>query len=573
MKVPPIRFAGQLRMAAVIRKQDRHAESRSVVNALAGAAAGALAGMLAAAVALGVAELAAALIGPDSAPVIAVGETAVNLTPIPVKDFAITHFGSHDKQALIAGILVMLAGFAALIGVLAVRRIGYGLAGLAVFAGLGVAAALRLPGAGLLDVVPTLAGVTAAAGALVTLARSVRLREPRAGQALFTDGLIAGPQDPATGAALAAGGPNAGPQHDGPAGSPDRRRFLAGAAGAAALAAAAGGLGDVLLRRFSIASSRAQVRLPAAAVPAPGVPAGTDLRIPGLTPFFTSNASFYRVDTDLVLPQVAPETWMLRIDGMVDRELEISFAELLKMPLTETDITLVCVSNQVGGPYAGNARWLGAPLAALLRRAGVRPGADQVLSTATDGMTISTPLTAIMDGRDALLAVGMNGQPLPVAHGFPARMVVPGLYGYTSATKWVTRLTVTTFAAERAYWTLRGYAAVAPIHTESRIDVPKPLARVAAGQVTVAGVAWAPATGIAAVQVNEDNGPWQTARLGAADGIDTWRQWTWTWDAAPGLRQLQVRATDKAGVTQPSRRAQVYPSGATGWDSVVVTVT
>ena len=260
-----------------------------------------------------------------------------------------------------------------------------------------------------------------------------------------------------------------------------RRRFLAGAAGAAALAAVAGGLGDVLLRRFSIASSRAQVRLPAAAVPAPAVPAGTDLRIPGLTPFFTSNASFYRVDTDLVLPQVAPETWTLRIDGMVDREIEISFAELLRMPLTETDITLVCVSNQVGGSYAGNARWLGASLPALLRRAGVRAGADQVLSSAVDGMTISTPLTAIMDGRDALLAVGMNGQPLPVAHGFPARMVVPGLYGYTSATKWVTRLTVTTFAAQRAYWTQRGYAAVAPIHTESRIDVPKPLAQVAAG--------------------------------------------------------------------------------------------
>jgi hypothetical protein len=259
---------------------------------------------------------------------------------------------------------------------------------------------------------------------------------------------------------------------------------------------------------------------------------------------------------------------------MVDREIELSFAELLRMPLTETDITLVCVSNQVGGSYAGNARWLGASLPALLRRAGVRGGADQVLSAATDGMTISTPLTTIMDGRPALLAVGMNGQPLPVEHGFPARMVVPGLYGYTSATKWVTRLTVTTFAARRAYWTQRGYAAVAPIHTESRIDVPKPLAQVAAGRVTVAGVAWAPATGIAAVEVSVDNGVWHPARLAATDGIDTWRQWVWTWDAAArGLHTLQVRATDQAGVTQPSRRAQVYPSGATGWDSVVVTVT
>ena len=531
-------------MAPVIGKQNRHEHLRSVIDA----AAGALAGVLAAAVALGVAELAAALIGPDSAPVIAVGETAINLTPIPVKDFAIVHFGSHDKQALVAGILVMLAGFAAVIGVLAVRRIGYGLAGLGIFAALGVTAALRLPGAGPLDVVPALAGVTVAAGTLVMLVRAVRPPEP----ALATDGVIADPEDSAT----------------------DRRRFLAGAAGAAGLAAAAGGLGDVLLRRFSIASSRAQVRLPAAAVPAPAVPPGTDLRIGGLTPFFTSNASFYRVDTDLVLPQVAPETWTLRIDGMVDRETEISFAALLRMPLTETDITLVCVSNQVGGTYAGNARWLGASLPALLRRAGVRAGADQVLSAATDGMTISTPLATIMDGRDALLAIGMNGQPLPIEHGFPARMVVPGLYGYTSATKWVTRLTVTTFAAQRAYWTQRGYAAVAPIHTESRIDVPKPLAQVAAGPVTVAGVAWAPATGIAAVQVSVDNGPWHPARLAAADGIDTWRQWVWTWDAAaPGLHTLQVRATDSKGVTQPSRRAQVFPSGATGWDSVVVTVT
>jgi DMSO/TMAO reductase YedYZ molybdopterin-dependent catalytic subunit len=548
-------------MGAVIGKQNGHVEFRSVAGVL---AAGALAGILAAAVALGVAELAAAIIGPNSAPVIAVGETAINLTPIPVKDFAITHFGSHDKQALVAGILVMLAGFAALIGAAAVRRIGYGLAGLAVFAGLGVTAALRLPGAGLLDVVPTLTGVTVAAGTLVTLVRSIRPRDD--GPALVTDGVIGGAGN---GRDLATDGVTGGHPDRGPG----RRRFLAGAAGAGVLAAVAGGAGDVLLRRFSVASSRAQVRLPAAAVRAPAVPAGTELRIPGLTPFFTSNASFYRVDTDLVLPEVAPETWTLRIDGMVDREIELSFAELLRMPLTETDITLVCVSNQVGGSYAGNARWLGASLPALLRRAGVRAGADQLLSAATDGMTISTPLTTIMDGRDALLAVGMNGQPLPVEHGFPARMVVPGLYGYTSATKWVTRLTVTTFAAQKAYWTQRGYAAVAPIHTESRIDVPRPLAQVAAGQVTVAGVAWAPATGIAGVEVSADNGPWHTARLAAVDGIDTWRQWVWTWDAAPGLHTLQVRATDNKGVTQPSRRAQVFPSGATGWDSVVVTVT
>jgi DMSO/TMAO reductase YedYZ molybdopterin-dependent catalytic subunit len=506
--------------------------------------AGALTGVLTAAVALGVAELAAAIIGPNSAPVIAVGDTAINLTPIPVKEFAIAHFGSHDKEALLTGIVVLLLAFAVGIGIAAVRRIGYGLAGLAVFAVIGAAAAIHLPGASFTDVIPTLAGVIVAAGALIVLVRAVWAAVP---------------------AATALPGPV--PK------TPDRRRFLIAGAGAAALAAVAGGAGDKLLGRFSIASSRAQVRLPGPAVRAAAVPAGTDLKIPGLTPFYTGNASFYRVDTDLVLPQVSPSTWTLKIDGMVDHELEFSYAELLKMPMTETDITLVCVSNQVGGTYNGNARWLGVPLTSLLHRAGVKAGADQVLSTSTDGMTISTPLAAIMDGRPALIAVGMNGQPLPIAHGFPARMIVPGLYGYVSATKWLTKLTVTTFAAQKAYWTQRGYSAQAPIKTESRIDVPRPLSQVQAGRIAVAGVAWAPAKGIAKVEVNVDNGPWQQATLAAADGIHTWRQWMWAWDAKPGLHTLQVRATDNSGATQTSARAYPVPNGASGWDSVVVTVT
>jgi DMSO/TMAO reductase YedYZ molybdopterin-dependent catalytic subunit len=405
------------------------------------------------------------------------------LTPIPVKEFAITHFGSHDKEALLAGIVVLLLAFAVLIGIAAVRRIAYGLAGLAA---IGVAAAIHLPTATVTDVIPTLAGVIVAIPALIILVRAVWAGLPApipAGTAPPGSSLERGspehsapehsapehsapehsapehsapehsaPErtifsaDSADLAEVLSAGPYLGdlnPQ-DPPAPEPDRRRFLIAGAGAAA--AAAGGLGDKLLGRFSIASSRAQVRLPAPAVRAAAVPAGTELNIPGLTPFFTSNSSFYRVDTDLVLPQVSPESWTLKIDGMVDRELEFSFADLLKMPLTETDITLVCVSNQVGGTYNGNARWLGVPLAGLLRRAGVQSGADQVLSTAVDGMTISTPLATIMDGRDALLAIGMNGQPLPIAHGFPARMIVPGLYGYVSATKWVTKLTLTTFS-------------------------------------------------------------------------------------------------------------------------------
>jgi DMSO/TMAO reductase YedYZ molybdopterin-dependent catalytic subunit len=507
--------------------------------------AGALTGVLTAAVALGVAELAAAIIGPNSAPVIAVGEVAINLTPIPVKEFAIAHFGSHDKQALLVGIVMVLLAFAAGIGIAAVRRIGYGLAGLAVFAVIGAAAASHLPGASFTDVIPTLAGLVVAAGALIVLVRAVWAAVPAA---------------PVQNGGLAAG-------------RPDRRRFLMAGAGAAAIAVVAGGGGDRLLRRFSIASSRAQVRLPAPALRAAAVPAGTELKIPGLTPFFTDNASFYRVDTDLVLPQVSPSSWTLKIDGMVDHELEFSYAELLKMPMTETDITLVCVSNQVGGSYNGNARWLGVPVASLLRRAGVKAGADQVLSAATDGMTISTPLISLTDGRPALIAVGMNGQPLPIAHGFPARMIVPGLYGYVSATKWLTKLTVTTFAAQKAYWTQRGYSAQAPVKTESRIDVPRPLSRLGAGRVAVAGVAWAPAKGIATVEVNVDSGPWQRATLAAADGIHTWRQWMWAWDAKPGLHTVRVRATDHSGATQTSQRAYPVPNGASGWDSVVVTVT
>jgi DMSO/TMAO reductase YedYZ molybdopterin-dependent catalytic subunit len=504
---------------------------------------GAIAGMLAGAVALGIAELVAGITGPLGAPVVAVGGVAIDHTPVPVKEFAIAHFGTHDKAALITGILVLLAGFAAVLGIIALRWLAVAMAGLAAFSVVGISAALTRPDATVADALPTIIGVVAAAVALRVLTRTAEV--------------IAGPG--------AATEPGAVAKRE------ERRRFLLAGAGAAAVAVTAGAAGNALLGRFSVASARAQVKLPR--VPAPAVPAGTSLGISGVTPFFTSNEAFYRVDTDLVLPQVDPRSWTLRIDGMVERELEITFAELLRMPLTEADITLVCVSDEVGGTYNGNARWLGVNLAGLLRRAGVRGGADQVLSAAADGMTISTPVETIMDGRHALLAVGMNGQPLPIAHGFPARMIVPGLYGYVSATKWVTQLTLTTFAARQAYWTQRGYAATAPIKTESRIDVPRPLARIAAGRVPVAGVAWAPSRGIASVEVSVDGGPWQPARLASADGVDTWRQWVWAWDATPGLHQLQARATDATGVTQPSRRAPPFPDGASGWDSVVVTVT
>ena len=506
--------------------------TKKSAHRLRGVTAGGLAGLLAAAVALGVAQLAAGLTGPQGSPVVAVGGVAINLTPVPVKDFVIAHVGTHDKQVLVAGILVILAAFAALIGVLARRREAYGVAGLAVFAGLGVAAAITRPDAALADALPAVAGAVVAAFVLLALVRA------------------------APGAPV-----------------PGRRRFLALGAGAAGLAAASAAGGALLQRRFSIAAVRSAIRLPAPVRPAPPVPAGTELDVPGITPFFTSSSAFYRVDTDIVLPQVSPDQWVLRVHGMVSRPLEISFDDLLRRPLTEADITLACVSNEVGGHLAGNARWLGAGLARLLREAGVRGGADQILSTSTEGMTISTPVAAVIDDPDAMIAVGMNGQPLPVAHGFPARMMVPGLYGYVSGTKWVTDLKLTTFASEQAYWTQRGYTARAPIKTFSRIDVPRPLQQIKAGATTIAGIAWAPHRGIDAVEVRVDSGPWQQARLAAVPSIDTWRQWSLPWDAPSGLHQLQVRATDGTGATQTAARAGPFPDGATGWDSTAVTVT
>jgi DMSO/TMAO reductase YedYZ molybdopterin-dependent catalytic subunit len=302
----------------------------------------------------------------------------------------------------------------------------------------------------------------------------------------------------------------------------------------------------------------------------PPLPPGVNLGIKGLSSFITPNSSFYRVDTALILPQVSPQSWQLRIHGMVEREITISFHELLKRPLIEDYITLCCVSNPVAGPYIGNAKWLGASLASLLREARPRAGAEQLICTSVDGFTSGTPIQTVMDGRDALLAVAMNGKPLPVAHGFPARMVVPGLYGYVSATKWVTDIKVTTFRGELAYWAQRGWSQQGPIKTESRIDVP--LSSVSAGRTAVAGVAWAQHKGIDAVHVRVDGGPWQQARLAAVPGIDTWRQWVWEWDATHGTHTIESRATDATGYTQTALQEPPEPNGASGYPSITVSV-
>jgi len=525
---------------------------------------GALAGLLTGAVAVGAGQLVAGLTSPGASPVVAVGQLQIDFTPPALKNFAIRAFGSHDKLVLVGGILVVLALFAAGLGIVSMRRLRYGLAGLVVFAVIGVIAAATRPAASAADVLPALAAAAAAMIAMPVLVRAASAARPA--------GSTPPPQpSPAPGniarGGLAAAGPQPGPPQ------PDRRRFLAVSAVAAGTATVGVLAGRALAGRFGVAGARAALRIPAPAVRAPALPSGAELGIPGLSRFITPNGAFYRVDTAIVLPQVAPESWMLRIHGMVRREISVSFAELIRRPLTEDYITVCCVSNPVGGPYISNALWLGASLPSLLRQAGIRAGASQLLCTSTDGFTSGVPVQAVMDGRDALLAVAMNHAALPVAHGFPVRMVVPGLYGYVSACKWLTDIEVTTYQAATAYWAQRGWDAQAPIKTESRIDVPNGNASIAAGPTRVAGVAWAQHKGIDAVEVRADRGAWHQARLAAVPGIDTWRQWVWDWHATPGTHLLEARATDKTGYTQTAAQTPPEPNGATGYPSVMVTVT
>ncbi len=551
-----------------------------------GIVTGLFTGLITAAVALGVGQLVAGLTGSLGSPVIAVGQASIDLTPPPVKDFAISTFGSNDKTALLTGILVLLAVFAGVIGVVAVRRFRYGVVGLGVFTAVGLVSALTRPTASVADVLPSLAG---GAAGLLAMWRLVQAAHEDAGDLALPGEeapgeLAAGaadpqitpggswvPERPSGVPAGASGAHRAAPRGTPPPPS-GRRQFLVTGSVAVAAAGASGLVGRVLAERGNVSRARAAIKLPPPIQRVPPLPKGADLHIPGLSPFVTPDSSFYRVDTALVLPQVSPSSWQLRIHGMVAHEITLTFDDLLKLPLLEDWITLCCVSNPVAGPYIGNALWLGASLSKLLRAAGIRAGAEQLLCTSVDGFTSGTPVQTVMDGRDALLAVAMNGSPLPVAHGFPARLVVPGLYGYVSACKWVTDIKVTTFANEFAYWTTRGWSQQAPIKTESRIDVPNGSSTVRAGRTPIAGVAWAQHKGIAAVEVRVDGGDWHEARLAAVPGIDTWRQWVYEWDATRGDHVIEARATDATGYTQTSALAPPPPNGATGYPNVNVMV-
>lgn len=312
--------------------------------------------------------------------------------------------------------------------------------------------------------------------------------------------------------------------------------------------------------------------LPTAVPPLPPPPAAASFPEPGLGPLVTPNETFFRIDTALSVPRVDLDAWRLRVHGLVDRPYELTFEELLGMDVVERYLTLACVSNEVGGGLVGNAAWLGVPLAGILERAGVRDGADQLVGRSVDGFTVGFPTAAALDGREALVAVGMNGEPLPFEHGFPARLVVAGLYGYVSATKWLSEIELTTWDAFDAYWVPRGWSKEAPIKTQSRIDTPRGGSRLGPGPRVIAGVAWAPNVGIERVELQVDDGEWVPAELAEALDSDTWRQWRLPWSPAPGPHTLRVRATDASGATQTSATAPPAPDVATGWHTVQVTV-
>lgn len=500
----------------------------------------ALMGLLAAAFGLAMGQLVAALIEPAFGPITVVAASAIDLPPAVVKEWAVQTFGTSAKSVVVGTVVVAVVVLAAVAGVVARTRLALGVAITLGIGVIGVMAGLARPDDGLSAAVPALIGSIAAAAALAGL---TRLARPRPVQ-------VAG-EEPAVTAI-------------------NRRAVLLGGLAVAAVGAAAMAGASFLASRSSAVASRVSARLPLPASPAMALPAGVQAPITGMQPFITPNRNFYRIDTAVVVPQVQASDWSLTFTGMVRRPFTVTYDQLLAMPMVERDVTIMCVSNPVGGGYIGTARWLGTPLMPLLEQAGIDGSADQIFSTSVDGWTCSTPLRGLAE-REPLLVVGMNGEPLPIDHGFPVRMVIPGLYGFISATKWVTTIEAATYADMPAYWTVRGWATDAPVLTGSRIDQPNPGA-MKAGSTHIGGVAWAmDGDGVSQVEVQVDDGPWQQASLAEVPGPVTWRQWWLPWDATPGQHTLRVRATNGRGEVQTGEERDVIPAGATGWHTVDVT--
>ncbi|MBV8541555.1 MAG: molybdopterin-dependent oxidoreductase [Pseudonocardiales bacterium] len=502
-------------------------------------AVAALVGLLSMAAGLATGHLVGGFISPTASPFLAVGGSAIDLTPLWLKDFAVRTFGSDDKVVLLSGMAVVIGLAGVVAGLLSRRSRTPGLVLILVLGVVAGIAVLCRPTAGPLDVLAPLAALLAGAGVFATLHRLGRLsRQPAAGGATEVS----------------------------------RRRLLVGSAAVAAGAAVAATGGQLLTGRGAVEASRQTLGRIVPTVPAPPIPRGADFAADGSPSFITPNRDFYRVDVNLVLPQLRAEDWRLRIHGMVDREVTLTWSDLTSRSLVERPVTMTCVSNELGGPYISTSHFTGVLLADILHEVGVRRGADQVFTTSVDGWTCGTPTATLTDpGRQAMLVIGMNREPLPIEHGFPVRMLVPGLYGFVSGTKWITDMELTTFDARRAYWLQRGWGQRAPIKTMSRIDSPRPFARVSP-DTPITGVAWAQTRGIESVEVRLDHGEWRPAELSTEVNVDTWRMFRLRGRWAPGAHVVEVRATDRTGYTQTVDRVAPIPDGASGWDSARFTV-
>lgn len=513
-------------------------------------------GLIASFAGLAVAELVVGLVRSASSPVVPVGQEVIDAVPPGVKDWAIDTFGTADKPALVIGTFLVLGVIGSLVGVLAVR--GRAAAAYAITVAVGVVGAIAViarPDPSFGKLLPTIVGTIVSLGVLrflapITPSATTTEIDPDA------DPMDALPEMP-------------------------RRGFVQGAATVGVVAVALGAIGRVLRGRFEVADEIATLDIPepVETVPAAPVVAGDaavdgprDFGIDQVESWVVSNSDFYRIDTALTVPQVSRDSWSLRIHGMVDRELELTFADVLARPMIERYVTLSCVSNEVGGDLVGNALFQGIRLQDLLDEAGVQEGATQVVSRSIDGWDCGSPTSVIMDGRDAMLAIAMNGEPLPPEHGYPARLVVPGLYGYVSATKWVTEIELTRWEDFDGYWIPRGWAKEAPVKTMARIDRPRPgrtYEAGAGGVVDIGGLAWAVHRGVSRVEVSIDDAEWVDCELAGVPSDDTWRQWRYRWaDASPGEHTVRARAWDRSGEPQPSDPASPAPDGAQGYHQV-----
>lgn len=522
-------------------------------------------GLAAAAVGVGVGELFGGLVAKAGSPVVAVGGLVIDNVPPDVKTWAIENLGKNDKAALVVGTLVILAVLGAVLALVARRRPSVAGVVVVLVSLVGVVATRSQTQAGLLGAaIPSLVGAMAAIGALALLrTRAVGVPVPASADAV-----------PASADESADADDDGGePTHlDDPVdGMPPRRNFLIGTGGTLLLAGAAAAGGRVLQVRNGAGASRSAVVLPEPVERLPPIPGATSVGVNGVTPFVTSNGQFYQVDKNITPLQVRTDGYVLRVDGMVDRPFELTWEELLDRPMREYDLTMTCVSNLVGGNLVGSARWLGFPLRELLDEAGVQDGADQVVGRSADDFTGGFPTEAAYD-RDAIVAIGMNGEPLPIRHGFPVRLVVPGLYGYIGSVKWLTSIELTTMDGFDAYWIRRDYAKEAPVKTMTRIDTPGNLSKPAAGEVAIGGVAWAQTRGISKVEVLVDDGEWTEARLGEALNEDTWRQFALPVQLDAGLHTVKVRSTDGNGDLQTEDRADPLPDGASGWHTIRLNV-